>query len=256
MELGDPLQFASLADKAYERLDRAILTGQLAPGTLLKEAELAVQLGTSRGPVREALSRLEGRKLVRRVRQQGVIVVELTDDEVAEIMHLREVLEGLACRLGAVAMSDKQLAELSYCKPGAINDPTGDGDMHFMIAKSCGSKYLQDYLCNDLYYLWRLFRYRTGMQVTHSKEASLEHRAIVAAMQARNPELAETLMRQHIRNAIKALNLNLSGVSSLASEIVQSDANSAIKEGDTLVLRKATRQTQRRESGAKRSKKL
>jgi DNA-binding GntR family transcriptional regulator len=210
MNLGEPLNIESLADRAYARLDNAILTGQLAPGTLLSEAELALQLGISRGPLREALSRLEGRKLVKRVRQQGVSVVNLTDHEVSEIMLLREVLEGLACRLGAVAMSDEELRALDHCESRVFSDPSGKKDLHYMIAQGCGSKYLTDYLCNDLYYLWRLYRYRTGSEEAHSKAAQVQHRAIIDAMQARDGELAERLMRKHITNARKALKLDLS----------------------------------------------
>lgn len=212
MDLGAPLNTSSLADQAYERLDNAILTGSLAPGTLLSEAELSIQLGISRGPLREALSRLEGRKLVRRVRQQGVSVVNLTDHEVLELMQVREVLEGLACRLATVNMSDEQLQTLADCDMGyygGIDDPSSNNDIHFRIARGCGNALLCDYLTKDLYYLWRLYRYRTGSKEGHSQAAQAAHREIIAAMQKRNADLAEHLMKAHIANARTALNLNV-----------------------------------------------
>jgi DNA-binding GntR family transcriptional regulator len=212
MNLGEPLNTASLADQAYQRLDHAILTGSLAPGTLLSEAELSLQLGISRGPLREALSRLEGRKLVKRVRQQGVSVVNLNDKEVLELMQVREVLEGLACRLATEAMSDEDLRDLSNCdlgNYGGVGGPSSANDIHFRIAKGCGNSLLSDYLTKDLYYLWRLFRYRTGKQEGHSEAAQAEHREIIKAMRKRNADLAEHLMKNHIANARKALNLEI-----------------------------------------------
>ena len=212
MNLGEPLNTSSLADQAYERLDRAILTGSLAPGTLLSEAELSLQLGISRGPLREALSRLEGRKLVRRVRQQGVSVVNLSNQEVMELMQVREVLEGLACRLATEAMSDESLGDLSNCdlgNYGGIDGTSTSNDLHFRIAKGCGNSLLSDYLTKDLYYLWRLYRYRTGKQEGHPEAALSDHREIIKAMQARNADLAEQLMKAHIANARKALTLEM-----------------------------------------------
>jgi DNA-binding GntR family transcriptional regulator len=179
---------------------------------LISEAELSLQLGISRGPLREALSRLEGRKLVKRVRQQGVSVVDLSDQEVADIMNIREVLEGLACRIAAVTMSDETLRDLENCVTGMIEgheDVSDRKDLHFRIAQGCGNTHLYEYLCKDLYYLLRLYRYRSGREPEHSQPAMEEHREIIAAMQRRDGDLAERLMRQHIANARKALNLEL-----------------------------------------------
>ena len=69
------IEVQTLADRACSRIERAILSGSLAQGMALGEAELAGQLGISRGPVREAMNRLEGRGLLQRGPHVGVRVV-------------------------------------------------------------------------------------------------------------------------------------------------------------------------------------
>ncbi len=105
----------TLADQACDVIERAILNGDLPPGTPLGEAELASRIGISRGPLREAINRLEGRRLLQRVPHMGVRVVCLSDAEVAEIYAMREVLEGLAARLAAEHMTPEEMDALEAC---------------------------------------------------------------------------------------------------------------------------------------------
>lgn len=206
------LTLKSLADLAYDRLDGAILSGDLAPGAQVSEAELAIRLGISRGPLREALSRLEGRKLVKRIRQQGVVIVDLTDREIHDILQMREVMEGFACRLAAQNMTDAQLRDLDDCIETRIlahaNTPARS-DLHYRIAENCGNEYLRDLLCLDLYYRLRLYRARTGQIPDHYEGAVEEHRQIVRALQQRDADLAESLMRRHVARARERLDLDL-----------------------------------------------
>ena len=206
------LTLKSLSDLAYDRIDSAILNGDLAPGAQVSEAELAIRLGISRGPLREALSRLEGRKLVRRIRQQGVVIIDLTDREINDILQMREVMEGFACRLAAQNMTDLQLKDLDSCVETRIlahvNTPPRS-DLHYRIAENCGNEYLRDLLCLDLYYRLRLYRARTGQIQDHYEGAVEEHRQIVRALQARDADRAETLMRSHVARARERLNLDI-----------------------------------------------
>ncbi len=91
----------TLADQACDMIERAILNGDLPPGTALGEAEFASRLGSAAARCAKAINRLEGRRLLQRVPHMGVRVVCLSDDEVADIYAMREVLEGLAARLAA-----------------------------------------------------------------------------------------------------------------------------------------------------------
>ena len=79
----------SLVDAVTERLEAAILGGELAPGSRLSEQRLATAFGVSRGPLREAIRRLEGRQLLRRTTNIGVHVTELSHEDLAELMTVR-----------------------------------------------------------------------------------------------------------------------------------------------------------------------
>ncbi len=204
----------TLADLACETLERAILNGTLPPGAALGEAELAGQLGISRGPLREAISRLEGRRLVQRIPHVGVRVVNLSDWEVSEIFAMREVLEGLACRLASQHMTVAELDRLDASaefrhrkvKDGAPHARAAD-DFHVRIAEGSRNTRLIEYLCCDMYSLLRLYRIRSGGTPMRAGSSD-EHREIVAAMRARDADGAERLMRAHVARARLSLALS------------------------------------------------
>jgi DNA-binding GntR family transcriptional regulator len=107
-----PIVAQSLANLAFEKIVSAIVRGEILPGARISEAELARKFGISRGPLREALMRLEGRRLVERRPNLGAYVVGLSQRGLDELFTMREALEGMACRLAATAMSDAEIAEL------------------------------------------------------------------------------------------------------------------------------------------------
>jgi DNA-binding GntR family transcriptional regulator len=102
-----------LADHAYEALRRAILDGTLAPGTPLREAEVAERLGVSRTPVREALRRLEVQGMATKTPSGGVAVGEVSWQLIDEAFELRKVLEGYAARLAAQVITSDGEADLA-----------------------------------------------------------------------------------------------------------------------------------------------
>jgi DNA-binding GntR family transcriptional regulator len=112
MALGSPLAAVSLVDQAFEQLADAIAIGDLKPGERIREAFLAREMGISRGVLREAVHRLEGRKLVRRTSNIGVHVVSLTEHDLSELFAMREALEGLAARLAAQHMTTAEIGKL------------------------------------------------------------------------------------------------------------------------------------------------
>ena len=206
----------TLSDLACVTLERAILSGDLPPGTPLGEAELAGQLGISRGPLREAINRLEGRRLLQRVPHVGVRVVCLSDWEVREIFAMREVLEGLAARLAAQYMTAPELDALEACaefrhQPDkvATRQPSPSEDFHVRLAEGSRNTRLIDYLCGEMYSLLRLYRLRSGSTPMRAASAD-EHREIVSAMRAGDGDAAERLMRAHVARARDSLNLSLS----------------------------------------------
>lgn len=209
----DRIDVHTLTDLAYETLERAILNGTLPAGAPLGEAELAGQLGISRGPLREAISRLVGRRLVQRIPHVGVRVVCLSDWDVSEVFAMREVLEGLAARLASQHMSDADLVELEACaefrhRPIAAGAPRARpaDDFHVRVAEGSRNARLIEYLCSDMYSLLRLYRIRSGGTPMRAASSD-EHREIVGAMRARDGDAAERLMRAHVARARASLGL-------------------------------------------------
>ncbi|MGE3991407.1 GntR family transcriptional regulator [Pseudorhodoplanes sp.] len=206
---------STLADQAFECLTDAIVRGELFPGAALSELEIAAKLGISRGPAREAIHRLEAKGLVTRSPHLGARVVELKLEDVRELFQMREALEGMTCRLAAITMSDSDLDALasnlvahsqqpelaageSYYQPG------GDNDFHFRIARGSGNTRLIRALCDDLYHVMRVYRFRSSTQAGRARQALGEHQGIAAALRARDPDAAEARMREHIRQSWKS----------------------------------------------------
>lgn len=202
----------SLADQAFQKVVTAISRGEFAPGEFIKEARIAKQLGISRGPLREAMNRLEGRRLVDRKPRLGVQVIELSQHDLEELFTVREALEGMAARLAATAMSDAALDELSVLlerhgqsegvRSGSVySSGSEDDDFHFHIVRGSGNERLINALCDELYYQIRIYRYRSSTRPGRARSAFEEHQAIVEALRARDPDRAEAAMRRHIVNA-------------------------------------------------------
>ncbi len=203
---------ATLADTAFERLRTAITTGELAPGTKLSEPQISLQYGISRGPLREAIRRLEGCKLVEIRPNAGARVVSLNHTQAIEIYQVREVLEGLACRLAAAHITPEgvsQLRELLAQHERQIDSEDGrryyqqegDLDFHYLIVQLSGNRRLFDLLCGELYHLLRLYRSQTSCAPARPEQAFKEHHRIVDAIEAGDQELAQLLMQRHIANA-------------------------------------------------------
>lgn len=210
--LSAKVQPQSLVDIVAERIEAAIIAGQLEPGAKLSEQGLAASLGVSRGPLREAIRRLEGRKLLERTPNIGVRVAQLSLSDLKDILEVREALEGQAAALAATKMTDAEIAALgklldNHGSQKSVQDGTGyyqeskDFDFHFRIVSGSGNARLAQMLTGDLYYLLRVYRYKSSTKPGRAPEALDEHRRIVAALAARDPVAAENAMREHLRHA-------------------------------------------------------
>ena len=221
-DLSEPLVTSNLATLAFKRLEQAIMQGDLKPGERLSETGLARRFGISRGPLREAIGQLEGRKLVQRVANQGARVVSLSNAELFDLMAIRESLEGMACRLAAVRMSDEEMSSLGDMLAGHAGNQavisgrgyfqgTGDRDFHARIVRASGNTRLVQMLDIDLYSLLRLYRQRLSMRPGRPPQALAEHREILDALRSRDPDQAEAAMRTHIRNSRASVEAMMDG---------------------------------------------
>lgn len=208
------LQSQTRADEAFDCLQTAIVTGELAPGEKIGELELCSRFQLTRGPLREALGRLESRGLLVRRPHAGVKVVSVSAAELLELYRIREVMEGLAARQAAERMTDDEIAGLQAtldsheamiekAQGQAYYQAEGDYDFHHRIATGSRNAKLAQMLLGDLYYMVRMYRYRLSTSAGRPHLALGEHRRIVEAIAQRDGELAEFLMKRHINAARK-----------------------------------------------------
>lgn len=202
----------TLADQVFTRLQDDIVLGVLKPGTKLGEAELAARYGVSRGPLREAIRRLESRKLLERIPHVGTRVASLELADLIEIYRVREALEGMAARLAAEQMTAAEVAGLwellalheqqqDLQDDVAYFQHAGDLDFHYRIIQGSHNRTLIDLLIGEIYHRVRMYRYQFSMTANRPRKALTEHRHIVEAIEARDGEMAELLMRRHISRA-------------------------------------------------------
>lgn len=197
----------SLANQAFERVLSAIITGEIPPGEYIKEARVARLLNISRGPLREAIGKLEGYKLLERTPNMGARVITFTPNDIEELFSLREALEGLCCQLAATAMTDAELDNLERLLEEENTSSTelgyyaDDEDFHFQIIRGSRNSRLISLLSKDIYYQLRMIRHRSGMDRARKSAVHNEHVTILKALRARDPKRAEAAMRKHISNA-------------------------------------------------------
>ena len=204
------------SDKAFFRLRKEIVEGEILASEKLSETELSTKYEVSRAVVREAINRLESCNLVERRPNVGARVVALSPEGLIELYQVRESLEGMAARLAATNMSDEEVAELKLLLNSQSENiktteryyqEAGDLDFHYRIILGSKNNHLINMLVNGLYHLVRMYRVQLGMAGPRVSTAFDEHKHIVQAISNRDPELAEMLMRRHImysKNNIEA----------------------------------------------------
>ncbi|HBC3847335.1 TPA: GntR family transcriptional regulator [Vibrio cholerae] len=197
------------SENLTEYLIEAIVGGQLAPGSKISEPELAKQFQVSRGPLREALMRVEGLGLIERIPHIGARVIQLSPTKLVELYAVREALEGMAARLAARNITEIELAGLEsllsthsthidQVEGASYFHQQGDFDFHYRIIQASRNQQLIGLLCDELYHLLRMYRYQSPRSHSRPVEALEEHKFILRAIRQRDEELAEMLMRRHI----------------------------------------------------------
>jgi len=196
-------------DEAAVALREAILLGEFASGTRLRQVHLAAQLGISRTPLREALMKLEQEGLIELLPGGGLRVALLNLDEAVELYDVREVLDGLAARLAAERITEQALRNLER-HLARMKDYLRRQDAHAWfvahvafhdgIFRASDNGRLQALLS-----VVRLSiqRFHPVLLTTPNRlaDAYREHAEILDAIRVHEPEAAERLARAHIANA-------------------------------------------------------
>lgn len=192
---------------AYDQIRAAIVDGTLAPGSPLVESQLAGWVGTSRTPVREAFTRLEQDGLVQRT-DRGLVVRERSPEEILDIYEIRITLEGAVTRQAAERHGQLDLVRveraLRICEEADPDDGAAlqerNRQFHQAIWAASHNEALNDLLTRlDLH----LIRYPTTTLTAPGRwdQAMEEHRAMAAAIRARDTERATELAEEHFTHA-------------------------------------------------------
>jgi len=197
----------TLAQAISALLIDLMLDGHLEPGQKLDEVKLCEEFGLSRTPLREALRSLASRGLVEYRPNQGSYVRDMGAQEALQLYQLREGLEGMAARLLAERVSDKQIDELralaEIIAVGSLNPSRerteADQRFHTLIAEWCGNPLIAEHV-SAAKLLERTMVLTRRYVVAPPADAS-DHRRIVDALAARDPNAAEETMRATIRDA-------------------------------------------------------
>lgn len=221
VEKVEPDKELTKSENLTECLIEAIVNGDHPPGSKISEPELARQFGVSRGPLREAMMRVESLGLVERVPHVGARVVTMSLSQLIDIYSVREALEGMAARLACINMAESEVASLQHLldthsdhidqvEGASYFHQHGDFDFHYRIIKGSGNQKLIGLLCDELYHLLRMYRYQSPRSHSRPSNALHEHHQILSAIRERDGELAELLMRRHISRSRKLLEQQLS----------------------------------------------
>lgn len=199
-------------EKAYVSLREDIIEWRLQPGTVLAEVEQSERLGISRTPLREALSRLTAEGLTTAAGGRGVVVTDISLDDIDELFELRETLEGRAAALAAERgdpATFKQLQDELLGAPALISgrDPARHdyyelvGRLDTAIDAAISNSYLAQAMRSLRVHLVRVRRLAAD-DATRLAAAAAEHAAIAEAIAAGNPRLAEAATIVHLHRSL------------------------------------------------------
>ena len=199
-----PAQFVTKKEYVALRLREMIVSGQMAPGTRVRQLQLAADLGISATPVREAIRQLETEGYLQSRPHVGASVRQINREGLEEIYHVRSMLEGWLAREAATRMTDADLGELrALCDE--FNADTRRGDhvaarrANYRLHRLVWERAEQSATLEIVNALWAKFPWDTLNYVPGRDERTVrEHEALVAALQARDPGGAEAALRAHI----------------------------------------------------------
>ena len=198
----------SLADQVFEKLENDIIQGVYAKGEVLTELKLVEVMGVSRTPIREALRRLEQERLIADS-GKGSVVLGITEDDLLDIMNIRQRIEGLAAYYATINMTDEGRKELTHIvdlqefyfnKGDAERLRQVDDQFHDAICILSKRTVLTDTLL-PLHRKTRRYRRIALEDRTRTSHTMKEHREMYEAIMSGNAELAMELTSKHIENA-------------------------------------------------------
>lgn len=203
----------ALYQEVAERLRQRIFSHELPAGTWVDEQALAEHYGISRTPLREALKVLASEGLVTLKPRRGCYVTEISERDLDEVFTVMAMLEGECARIAANRANDADLVQLKAIHAELERAATARDINSFFEANQAFHHELQRladnrwllHVIEDLRKVIKLSRHHSLFSEGRLEQSLDEHRAILDALMARDPDGAEQRMREHIRSGREAL---------------------------------------------------
>jgi len=198
----------TLREVVADEIHGMIMRGELEPGERLYEDRLALQLGVSRNPVREAIRALEGTGLVEVLPRRGAYVSKIEPDQVVQLLELRCVIEAYAAERAAIRRTDADLIALQRCiDVGRAAAASSDlvtaaqchREFHMIVERASGNAYLDTVVAPLRHQTELVFTMLTDTRGLLSWD---EHQAIYDALEAGDADKARVATAQHMDNVI------------------------------------------------------
>lgn len=198
----------SLADQIFDQLENDIIMGTIPRGEMLTELKLVEMLGVSRTPIREVLRRLEQERLIKDT-GKGSLVLGITEDDLLDIMNIREKIEGLSSYYATINLTQEgrdqlahivDLQDFYYAKGDLDHLRLVDDQFHDTICYLSGRSVITDTLI-PLHRKTRKFRRISINDPERIPKTQQEHKEIYEAIISGNAELAMELTNLHIVKA-------------------------------------------------------
>jgi len=198
----------SFRNLAYAALKEAITSADIyshREEIRLDERQLSAALGVSRTPIREAMTLLEQEGFLRTLPRRGVFIIRKTKREIVEMVQVWAALESMAARLAATRASDEDVLELQRMMRAAVDENPVEHMGHYSeaniafhqsIIRMSGSELLA-HMTENLFIHVRAIRRATIMQSNRLERSIHDHMEIVTALERRDAERAERLVREH-----------------------------------------------------------
>lgn len=200
----------ALYEEVAELLRQRIFKRELEPGSWIDELKLAEEYGISRTPLREALKVLAAEGLVTMKVRRGAYVTEVSEKDLADVYHLLSLLESDAAGVVAERATDAQRSELQALH-AELETALANRDRFFAINEQFHMRLLEmadnrwcQQMVADLRKVMKLNRHSSLFKSGRIEESLAEHRAVMAALLARDAHLTRQRMQEHFRNGLEA----------------------------------------------------
>ena len=199
----------ALYEEVAELLRQQIFNRALEPGSWIDELKIADEYGISRTPLREALKVLAAEGLVTMKVRRGAYVTEVNEKDLSDVYHLLSLLESDAAGVAARATSDqlKELQDLHAELEAAVDDRERffavNERFHMRVLEISDNRW-RSQMVADLRKVMKLNRHNSLLKSGRIQESLAEHRAVMAALAARDADTTVQNMRAHFANGLEA----------------------------------------------------